>query len=189
MVLRGIFLGRTADAQWLFECGGANRLFPDYYQQFLQALPQSTHSDIITGAHRIMTGDDRHAALEVARAWSLWEIRCATLRPDDAYIAANTDDFSCWTLARHEAHFMANHCFLDDNQILDNCNKISAIPCTTVHGRYDVVCPFDQAWLLHRELPLSELVISKTAGHASAEPETKDKLIAATNKMLSLVRR
>ena len=58
-----------------------------------------------------------------------------------------------------------------------------------VHGRYDVVCPFDQAWLLHRALPLSELMISETAGHASAEPETKDKLLAATNNMLSLDRR
>ena len=188
MVLRGIFLGRPEDAQWLFESGGAERLFPDYYQQFLQALPQSTHSNIITGAHRIMTGDDRDAAMAVARAWSLWEIRCATLQPDEAYIAANTDDLSCWTMARHEAHFMANHCFLDNNQILYNCHKIVHLPCTIVHGRYDIVCPFNQAWLLQRELPLSELIISETAGHASGEPETKDKLLAATNKMLSLDR-
>ena len=136
-----------------------------------------------------MIGDDLDAALAVARAWSLWEIRCATLQPDEAYIAANTDDLSCWTMARHEAHFMAQSCFLKDNQILDNCDNISGIPCTIVHGRYDVVCPFDQAWLLHRALPLSELMISETAGHASAEPETKDKLLAATNNMLSLDRR
>ena len=62
MVLDGIFLGRPEDAPWLFESGGAKRLFPDYYQRFLQALPQSIHSNIITGAPRIMTGDDRHAA-------------------------------------------------------------------------------------------------------------------------------
>ena len=88
---RWYFLGRPEDAQWLFESGGAKRLFPDYYQQFLQALPQSIHSNIVTGAPRIMTGDDPDVVMTGARAWSLRGIRCAMPQPD----RANTDDLSC----------------------------------------------------------------------------------------------
>ena len=79
---------------------------------------------------------------------------------------------------------MANDCFLSDNQILNNCEAITDIPTIIVHGRYDVVCPFDQAWELHKRLPKSELWISEAAGHASSESETKDKLIQATKRML-----
>ncbi len=186
MVLRGIFLARPEDNDWTFNGGGARRIFPDYYADFLQALPPEVHNDIIPGAYRLMLGEDKKAALAAAHAWSIWEIRCSTLRPNDAYVTANTDDQANWTLARHEAHFMANKCFLEANQILENCHKIVHIPCSIVHGRYDVVCPFDQAWLLHQELPLSKLIISETAGHASTEPETKAQLIAATDKMLLL---
>ena len=56
---------------------------------------------------------------------------------------------------------------------------------TIVHGRYDIVCPFDNAWLLHQRLPNSEL-FSTIAGHASIEPETTQQLINATKKMLTL---
>ena len=184
LVLRGIFLARQEDCDWTFNAGGAHRIFPDYFADFLQALPCTINDDMTQAAYNVMTGDDYNAALKVARAWSLWEIRCCTLMPNAEFVADKTDDKSCWTLARHEAHFMVNQCFLTDNQILNNCDKIAHIPTIIVHGRYDVVCPIDQAWLLHQRLPLAELWVSNTAGHTSAEPETKDKLIEATQRML-----
>ena len=37
-----------------------------------------------------------------------------------------------------------------DTQLLDNVDKIRHIPATIVQGRYDMVCPFETAWLLHK---------------------------------------
>ena len=185
LILRGIFLGRPEDTNWAFNGGGGTRIFADYWQDYLDALPAGEKAGV-KSAYKIMIGDDKAAAKKVAKAWAIWEIRCCTLEPNDEFVAALTDEDSCWTLSRHEAHYMAHHCFLTDNQILANCYKISDIPTIIVHGRYDIVCPFDNAWLLHQQLPKSTLVISKTAGHASIEPETKHHLIAATNKMLNL---
>jgi len=186
LVLRGIFLAREQDTAWAFTGGGATRLFPDYWQEYLAALPTGESQSSVKSAYKIMTGDDKAAAMKMAKAWSLWEIRCCTLLPNQAFVDAATDDESSWTLARHEAHFMANNCFLTDNQILANCDKIQHIPTTIVHGRYDVICPFDNAWLLHQALPKSQLIVSESAGHASVEPGTKDHLINATKKMLLL---
>jgi len=192
LVLRGIFLGRPEDTQWAFSHGGGTRIFADYWQEYVDAVfaakpeAESEKQDIVRTAYEIMTGDDRVAAQKVARAWSEWEIRCCTLEPNEEFVKAATSDDACWTLARHESHFMVNGCFLTDNQILNNCAKIKNIPTIIVHGRYDAVCPFDNAWLLHQQLPGSELIISKLAGHASAEPETKHHLINATNKMLAI---
>ncbi len=187
LVLRGIFLGRSQDTLWTFSGGGASRIFPDYWQQYLNALPEGKNQSSVSTAHEIMLGDDKAAAMKVARAWSLWEIRCCTLQPNKDFIAAMAEsDESCWTLARHEAHYMMNDCFLSDNEILANCDKIAQIPTVIVHGRYDIVCPFDNAWALHQQLPQSRLVISETAGHASAETETKSHLIEATRAMSAL---
>lgn len=187
LVLRGIFLGRPTDTLWTFtNDGGAARLFPEYWQEYLDALPAGENQTSVKLAYDIMTGPDREAALKVAKAWSRWEISCCTLVPDQEFLDSHTDDESCWTLARHEAHFMVHDCFLEDNEILNNCDKIADIPTTIVHGRYDIVCPFDNAWLLHQQLPKSKLVVAERSGHASIEPDTKHHLIEATRQMLEL---
>jgi len=184
LILRGIFLGREEDTRWAFEGGGGTRIFPDYWQEYLDALPEGENQTSVKTAYNIMIGDDKAAAEKVAQAWAKWEIRCCTLEPNEEFVAALTGDDSCWTLSRHEAHYMAHGCFLSENQLLANCNKIKDIPMVIVHGRYDIVCPFDNAWLLHQQLPHSEL-FSTIAGHASIEPETRHQLINATNKMLN----
>ena len=186
LVLRGIFLAREQDNQWTFDGGGGSRIFADYWQDYLDALPADVEKGNISYAYGLMTGDDQELALRVAKAWAKWEISCCTLEPNEEYLNQATTAERCWTIARHEAHFLHHGCFLADNQILINAHKIAHIATTIVHGRYDMVCPFDNAWLLHQALPHSKLVISNTAGHASVEPETRHHLVAATNAMLSL---
>lgn len=186
LIMRGIFLARPEDTQWTFTGGGATRIFPDYWQDYLDALPQGESQASVQAAYEIMIGEDKEAAMKIARAWSMWEIRCCTLQPNPEFLAHFEDDDSCWTLARHEAHYMAHDCFLTDNEILNNCDKIADIPLVIVHGRYDIVCAYDNAWLLHQRLPESTLVISETAGHASCEEETKHHLVAATQQMLKI---
>ncbi len=188
LILRGIFLGREQDTNWTFSGGGAKRIYPDFWQEYLDALPEGEQDGSVQTAYNIMVGDDKALAMKVAKAWSIWEIRCCTLIPDQAFVDAATGDESAWTLARHEAHFMVNDCFLTDNQILVNCDKIKDIPTTIVHGRYDIVCPFDNAWQLHQELPNSILITSEAAGHASVETNTKHHLIEATKTMLHIAK-
>ncbi|WP_435235011.1 prolyl aminopeptidase [Psychromonas sp. PT13] len=185
LVLRGIFLGREQDTDWAFSGGGAVRIFPDFWQEYLDVLPEGAKPGVKT-AYDIMTGDDKALALKVAKAWSTWEIRCCTLIPNQSFVDAATADESAWTLARHESHFMINRCFLSENQILANTDKIKDIPTTIVHGRFDIVCPFDNAWQLHQKLPHSTLITSEASGHASIETNTKHHLIEATKAMLML---
>ncbi len=186
LVLRGVFLGRPEDTQWTFENGGGTRIFADYWQEYLDALPQGVQQSSVKSAHQIIHGTDKVVAKKVALAWAKWELRCGTLEPNEEFAADLADEEKCWIGARHMSHYMIHDCFLTDNQILGNCEKIQHLPIIIVHGRYDIVCPFDNAWLLHQQLPNSELVISRTAGHASIEQETIHHLIDATQKMLNI---
>ena len=186
LVLRGIFLGRPEDTQWTFNQGGGTRIFADYWQEYLSVLPDGKNQHSVQAAYNIMIGDDKALAEKVAHAWTQWEIRCCTLEANEDFVNASTSDDKCWTVARLEAHYMVNDCFLTANQILLNCDKIIDIPTIIVHGRYDMVCPFDNAWLLHQQLPKSTLLIGKTSGHASIETDNKNHLINATKQMLEL---
>ena len=49
-----------------------------------------------------------------------------------------------------------------------------------IHGRYDFVCPVEQAWLLSHHCPHAKLSIIDNAGHLASEPLIIDALIAAT---------
>ena len=64
-----------------------------------------------------------------------------------------------------------------DDQILQNIDRIRHIPCEIVHGRYDVVCPIENAYELHKAWPESTLHISQEAGHSSKEPQTQKTLV------------
>ena len=51
-----------------------------------------------------------------------------------------------------------------------------------VHGRYDVVCPIQNAFDLHKAWPKAELLVSATAGHSAFEAENAAALVEGTDR-------
>jgi proline iminopeptidase len=70
---------------------------------------------------------------------------------------------------------------MQPNQILERADRLRGIPGVIVHGRYDVVCPVDQAYALHQAWPESRLSIIPAAGHSTSDPAMADALIRATD--------
>lgn len=182
MILRGIFLCREADLQWFYQ-HGASLIFPDYWQDYVNPIAESKRGDMITAYYELLTGNNELAKMQAAKQWSLWEGRCATFRPNNHVIDTFCNTHFAVALARIEAHYFINNAFIQPNQILDNMEKIKNIPATIVHGRYDMVCPLDNAFELHKRWPTAELHIVRDAGHASREPSILDALIKATDNL------
>jgi proline iminopeptidase len=85
--------------------------------------------------------------------------------------------------ARIEAHYFVNKGFMKtDAQLLEDTSRIRHIPGVIVQGRYDVVCPMESAWALHRAWPEADLIITPDSGHSAFEPPNSRALIAATDK-------
>ena len=183
LVLRGIFLGRPGEIRWFYEAGhGASAIFPETWEQYLQLIPESERGDMITAYYRRLTSDDYSVRLEAAEAWSLWEASALKLLPDPKLIEEFTEPEMAIALARIECHYFANNCFFDtDNYLIENVDRIRHIPAVIVHGRYDMVCPFTNAWDLHRAWPEASLEIVPNAGHAASEPGITDALVRATD--------
>ena len=57
LVLRGIFMLRRWELEWFYQ-EGANRLFPDAWAHYLEAIPPVERHDLISAFHRRLTSDD-----------------------------------------------------------------------------------------------------------------------------------
>ena len=181
LVLRGIFMLRRWELEWFYQ-QGASRLFPDAWEPYLQAIPESERGDLIAAYHRRLTSPDEETRLAAARAWSVWEGATSFLRVDPAFVIGHEDAAFALAFARIENHYFVNRGFFDaDDQLLRDAPRIADIPGVIVHGRYDVVCPIQNAWDLHKAWPKAELVISPTSGHSAFEAENIDALVRATD--------
>jgi proline iminopeptidase len=177
LILRGIFLSRDKDNDWLYGYG-ASEIFPDQWADFCSGVTLEKGESYPQAYYKVLTSNDKNKQLTVAKKWSKWEWSIVKLvttdTPDEDQFALN--------FARIECHFIMNRCFLEEGQLLRDVHKIKDIPITMVHGRYDVVCAARNAFDLKDALPRAELVICPRSGHSQFEDEIASGLTEATNK-------
>ncbi|ODS00071.1 proline iminopeptidase [Methyloceanibacter methanicus] len=180
LILRGIFLMRRSELDWFYR-DGCNWLFPEAFAEFTRAIPENERGDLIGAYYKRLTSPDEDVRLAAARAWTAWEGRTLSLLPDHDRERHLTADYYALALARIECHYVVHGGFFeDDGQLLCNADRLSAIPGTIVHGRYDVVTPMKNAFDLANAWPAAELRVVPDAGHAMTEPGIVHALIAAT---------
>ncbi|MBS0288940.1 MAG: prolyl aminopeptidase [Proteobacteria bacterium] len=186
MILRGIFLCRDSDLNWFYQ-SGANQIFPDYWQEFISPIPQEERSNLIAAFHKRLNGDDELARMSAAKHWAQWEGQCATLNPSKAVCERFTNTHTAMSLSLIETHYFMNQCFIEPNQILRHAYKLEGIPGIIVHGRYDIICPAENAFMLHSAWQGSELYLIRDAGHSAQEPGIIDALVNAAELMANRV--
>lgn len=182
LVLRGIFLGRKQELDWLYQ-SGASTVFPEFWLDYLKPIPAAERLDMVKAYYARLTSDDEQVRIEAAKAWSLWEGSTSKLHVDEGLRARfGAADFAV-AIARIECHYFINGCFLkSDSQLLDDVSRIRHIPCVIVQGRYDMVCPIATAYELHQAWPEAEFVVVPDAGHSMSEPGITHALVTAADK-------
>jgi proline iminopeptidase len=181
LILRGIFLCRPRDIHWFYQ-EGASGLLPDYWQDYLQPIPIAEHGRLVEAYYRRLTGDDELARMAAAKAWATWEGRASTLLPRASVVGHFSNPFTALSLARIECHYFMHDSFLEPDQILRDAKRLHGIPGVIVHGRYDLVCPVEQAWALHKAWPQARLQIIPDAGHSATEEGIVDALVTAADQ-------
>lgn len=180
LVLRGIFTLRRQEIDWYYQ-EGASRIYPDKWERFLAPIAEKDRGDLLHAYHQILTGEDRTAQVAAARAWSVWEGETIRLLPDAALSATHDEDAFALAFARIENHFFVHRGWLEEGQLIRDAGKLRDIPGVIVQGRYDMACPAETAWALHRAWPEARFEMIEGAGHAYNEPGILDALIRATD--------
>lgn len=185
LILRGIFLCRTKDLNWFYQ-SGADHIFPDFWEEFITPIPPEKRGNILQAFYDQLLEQDKLQRIKATKAWSMWsgktyKLTCDDLNLDDATLEA------IYPSTLLECHYLLHRAFFNsDNWILENIDRIKHLRCTIIHGRYDMLCPMQNAWDLHRAWPNSKLKIIPGAGHSSSEPGILDALIQATDNLITI---
>jgi proline iminopeptidase len=163
LFLGSVFLGRRQDIDWLDR--EVMRFFPELHQfahSLLRDVPlEEWHQQVYDS---LMSQDENlhRQALAFVSSWdgNLYQLASPVRLFDPAQV-----DMEYLSAARIYAHYHHHLFFLKDYDILEHCDDIVDIPTMILHGRYDMMCPPEQAYALHTRLPKSQLEITNFDGH------------------------
>lgn len=186
LVLRGIFLGRQSEYDWLYR-HGANTVFPEYWHDFAAWLPENERGDLIAAYRKRLSPEnpDRSEMLQAATRWAQWEDHLVTLQHPDTLDDYNGGE-TALAISRIENHFFAHNCWLEQQPLLEHIDRIRPIPTIIVQGRYDMCTPPVSACDLKAAFPEADLRMVH-GGHSAFEPEVAKALIAATDEFIKRI--
>ncbi|WP_448213495.1 prolyl aminopeptidase [Colwellia sp. MEBiC06753] len=183
-ILRGIFLATDQELDWLYQPSGAAKFFPEYYQEFIEQLPEEHQLQPITGYYQQLTSTNEIAVAAASQAWYLWELRLSSIEHFNISKQHITDKHQALCMAIISARFFEHQCDLSPNYILEQISRIAHLPAIIIHGRYDMVCQVSNANALANVWNNAQLQILPGAGHSGFETQTIDAFCKASDTML-----
>lgn len=177
-------MARRRDLTWFVE-QGVNRIFPDFWQEFIGVIPAPERDDLVSAFHRRVHGPDEALRREASLAWAKWTGRVVTylLSSVDPHNYQPGDIEKITREVLIETHYAKHSYFIAENQILNDVDKLPDAPIKIIHGRRDLTCALEASWALRQALPDAELTIVETGGHLAGEAVMVDALVEATDAM------
>lgn len=178
LILRGVYLG-TREEMERFYGHGVAEYFPEVSEKLWSQVPDMPGKTMPQRIMALLDSPDPEVRKRIARAWAAYETKVSSLTQTDAEVEKAFEQWDPTAFSRIENHYMSSDCFLEPNQLLRDAVKIKDIPTVIINGRYDVVCPPEAAWRLHKALPKSQLRIVEAAGHSGREPGIEEAILQA----------
>lgn len=181
LIIRAVFLARQRDLDW-FAKDGAGKVYPEQWQRLIESIPAHAQDNLLRGLCDVVWGEDEVAKRRAAREWTAWGGQVSL--GGDYRPSPNGEHTSEKMVkqVRMELHYARHRYFIEENQILDNCNGLAEIPTVIIHGRHDFVCPMEAGYSLHKVLPNAEYIVLPNAGHVAQGKEMVEALVSATDR-------
>ena len=172
-ILRGIFLGTKIEIDWFLY--DIKKFFPEAYNKFISFVPQNNRNNILKWFYTALHSNNRSQNLKAASVWAEYENSCSSLN----YLSRPISGEQALAISKIETHYFMNNCFIDENYIIKNIDKILNIKSIIVQGRHDVICPPFTAQKLADCWDGAKIEIVDDAGHSGFETNISKKLINA----------
>lgn len=185
LILRGVFLARTQDIDWVYSNNGAAKIFPDAWNNLVKDLPLSQQAHPLSAIYQQLTRDNIQESNSIFNKLQHWEASLIYWQESLSFeqTPINEDDKASSII---QLYYSINQCFIANNPLLESIEAIRHIPTTIIHGRFDMVCPLEQAWQLKKHWPEAKLSIIDMAGHVANEPKIINALVNATKDFAKL---
>jgi len=183
LVLRAIFLGTRAEAEWAF-IEGPKLFRPDLFADFVDFLPAAERADPLAAYLARLTSSDPALNGPAARMWNAYERALSKLAPSQTRLAsAPANEGRLPPTPLIEAHYMRNDFFLKPGQLLRDAGRLEGIPGVIVQGRYDLLCPPKSAYALKQAWPACRLQLMEGVGHCMTEPGVAEAMAEAVRAL------
>ncbi len=183
LILRGVFLARQQDIDWVYSESGAAKIFPEAWHNLVNHLPFSKQVQPLLAIYQQLTSDNLQLSNTMFEKLQHWEASLVYWQK-----AINIDETTQKTTQTNnktpsiiQLYYSLNQCFIAKEPLLENIDNIRHIPTSIIQGRNDMVCPVEQAWQLKQHWPEVNLSIIDMAGHVASEPKIINALVKATN--------
>ena len=183
MVLRGIWTGTEAEIEHGYGGECVRKFFPEAVSWVETAMPPDSPGFTPETLVKIFSGNDAALQRRVIDAEVRYAVKVGQLHATDQEVAQGFGDIDLLPSAKIDAHYAANHCFLEEGQLLRDAHTLRDIPITMINGRYDMLSPPLAAYRLHKVLPKSRLIIVERAGHSEGEPGITQALLQAVAEL------
>jgi len=180
LLLRGIFLGNKESIEHYLN-GGVEKEFPKIWERFSKNVPKISLLSIPEYYLEKMTNGSLEEKEHFSYEWAFYEISIFRKNITKKEVEKILKQIPYESLSKMESHYLSNNCFLKENYIINNLERIKHIPIKIVHGKDDSICPLKFAIELNFKLENSELFILD-GGHSDAEPEIEKKFKDIINK-------
>ena len=174
LLIWSLFLARQFEVDFVNE-GYPRYFFTEAWERFIALVPEEhrkTGNDVMRYYAEQVNSKDEEIARKYADEWNLWEVTlCSVLYDPVKLEKATMGDKNNIAIAKIEMHYFLNRCFVPENYILDNIEKIKDIPCTLLQGRFDMCTPPISAIDLEKAYGANLKLSIVNSGHFSSDPE------------------
>lgn len=160
LLLSQIFLANEENRKWEEEESGA--FYPDMLEKLYEK--KKGGKSLAESFAEMINFGDMAEQVNAAVLYSGYERVLGKLNPKLELVDLGADDIA---ESKIYINYAAKKFMLDDNYIMQHLENVENIPTLIVHNRLDMVCPFKGAYLLHKKMPNSKLVVVPDIGHGS----------------------
>lgn len=185
IVMWGVYLARQFENDFI-SAGYSRYTYPEAWEHFISLVPEENRKDgtSITKFYADkINSSDKKTAIKYADEWTLWECSLVSIDYDKRKIENEIvlGNESNLAIAKFETHYFLNGCFITENYIIDNIEKIKHVPAYVVQGRFDNCTPPISAYELSKAYGENMTLQFVNAGHIRHDAQTKASVITAIN--------
>ena len=142
--LYSVFLARREDMEYMLKHTGL--FYPDMLEEIKN---QSEGENPYTYYAKLIFSDDLGSIQRAIKYMVHYEYAMGKISPKFEEPRIDNEVINS---SRIYLYYAANRYFLEQNEIINNIDKIKDIPTLIVHNRLDMCCPLQGAWDLYRSL-------------------------------------
>jgi len=183
LIVTGVTLYRAEDTHWWWE--GSRYVFPDVWDRFQQFLPAEERDELKKNYIKRVLNPDPKIHGPAAISMMTYEAQLLDPLPNQEFIESLCMNKNTLAMGRIFALYEKHNAFLGTTQLLDNIDKIKNIPGFIIQGRFDMCCPPQAAYDLHKAWPKSQFFLIPMSGHRWNDPFLGAAIVRATDAFKS----